>query len=173
MVGKQATAHSGRTRRSHDGGEFPASRAPTRRDNTARKTLQRNQSSWIHHQDLSRNDISTWLLSIRTCRQWLFLVVALSFFLWRRKEQRAKEKARGSLVRFWSRGEVQSWLAEVSRAQPPARDARRGREIGKTWVPCGSEIQREKWKGNRVNLFLRLILVVECTTQTYGLTSLL
>jgi hypothetical protein len=28
-------------------------------------------------------------------------------------------------------------------------------------------------KGNRVNLFLQLILVVECSTQTYGLTSLL
>jgi hypothetical protein len=27
-------------------------------------------------------------------------------------------------------------------------------------------------KGNRINLFLQLILVVECPTQTYGLTSL-
>jgi hypothetical protein len=61
--GWAGTTRSGRTRRSHDGGEFPTSRAPTIHGNTSRETLQRDQSSWIRPRDLRRGDISTQLLS--------------------------------------------------------------------------------------------------------------
>jgi hypothetical protein len=44
---------------------------------------------------------------------------------------------------------------------------------GRSREPTDAHRRGYGWKGNKVNIFPQLILVVECPTQIYGLTSLL
>lgn len=65
-VGESATARDGQTQKFPDGGEFPATQAPSGRGNTFSETHQRSRR---RHQDPSHGNFSTRLHTHRTERR--------------------------------------------------------------------------------------------------------